>query len=162
MWSQHCQHFASLCAPNSEAPNLREQFDNNFIQAIDAVSALGDTVTIGADENSDVHNSRLAQKLTQWGLFDPILTEHGAQNSTAAYNRNGTRTPMDAPWVTHRVFVNRCGHCTFDDPKAAPSDHRHHFHSGQVSFPPRKITADCLDTKDPRLENAVRTKCAAN
>ena len=99
-------------------------FDRDLINAVNAQLQAGDSVILGIDQNSDTRNSPLSTLLTGLGLSEAILTLHRPASPPATHNRNLSRTPIDAIWVSQNVRVSRAGFSPFDDVNSMRSDHR--------------------------------------
>ena len=67
----------------------------------------------GMDHNEDVRTGPLAVKLQELGMIDSILTLYSASPPPAIFNRNKTRTPIDALWVSPNVGVVQGWYCAF-------------------------------------------------
>ena len=57
-------------------------------------------------------------------MIDSILTLHSTSSPPATFNRNKTRTPFDALWVSPNIGVLRGGYCVFGGVFGMSSDHR--------------------------------------
>lgn len=78
---------------------------------------------MGIDMNEDIRYGSLAKRLKDLNLKDAILSLHSRTNAPATYNRNKTRTPIDALWVSSNLVVERAGYMPIDlSSPAAPSD----------------------------------------
>ena len=75
--------------------------------------AAGDSVILGIDHNDDVRTGELALKLRNLGLINSILSQHSASSPPATFNRNTTRTPINALWNSPNVSVPSGGYCAF-------------------------------------------------
>ena len=62
--------------------------------------------------------------MTGLGLSEAILTLHRPASPPATHNRNLSRTPIDAIWVSPSVRISRAGFLPFDDAHSMRSDHR--------------------------------------
>ena len=78
---------------------------------------------LGMDHNEDVRTGSLGVKLKDLGRADSILTLHSSSSPPATFNRNKTRTPIDALWVSPNVGVLRGGYCAFGGLVGLRSDH---------------------------------------
>ena len=74
----------------------------------------GDNVVLGTDMNEDVRTGKLAKGLKQLGLIDLILSTHSTSSPPATFNRNTTRTPVDAIWGNASLEVISAGYGPFD------------------------------------------------
>ena len=75
---------------------------------------LGDSIVLVIDANDDVTHSRLTQSLSSLGIRYGILFTHPSSSPPAAQNRNQTRTPIDAIYISSNVIVTRAGYAPFD------------------------------------------------
>ena len=65
----------------------------------------GDNIVLGIDMNKDVRTGTLALQLLSLGLSDLVLSTHPSQSPPATFNRNETRTPVDAIWGSRAIDV---------------------------------------------------------
>ena len=79
---------------------------------------------LGIDHNDDIRTGDLALKLKNLSLIDAILSQHSAFSPPATFNRNTTRTPIDALWVSPNVGVLSGGYCAFGSSQGMRSYHR--------------------------------------
>ena len=102
----------------------RCNFDKDLVTHIKAWSELGDSIILGIDANDGVRHSRLTQSLSSLGIHDGILSTHPSSSPPATQNRNKTRKPIDAIYISSNVIVTRAGYAPFDGEKSFDSDHR--------------------------------------
>jgi len=76
------------------------------------------------DYNADVRTGLLGTRLGELGLMDAIFTKHSAQSPPATFNRNTSRTPIDAIWISANVNILRAGYCPFGGSSGMRSDQR--------------------------------------
>jgi len=76
------------------------------------------------DHNEDVRTGPLGEQLKALGLHAAILTLHSTLSPPATFNRNTSRTPIDAIWVSANVDIIRAGYCPFGGSDGMRSDHR--------------------------------------
>ena len=74
----------------------------------------GDNVILGIDMNEDVRTGKLAKRLKELGLIDLILSTHPTLSPPATFNRNTTRTPVDAIWGNTSLEIISAGYGPFD------------------------------------------------
>ena len=121
-WSQHERYYQQH--RNIQAPRVQAIFDHDLVNSIQAWISLGDSIVLGIDANDDVRTSSLTEKLSDIGLRDGILSTHPSMSPPATHNRNITRTPIDAIFVSSNVTITRAGFAPFDGPYSFQSDHR--------------------------------------
>ena len=66
--------------------------------------------------NEDVRTGTFAQQLLSFGLRDLVLSTHSFQSPPMTFNRNETRTPVDAIWGSCAIDVLQAGYGPFDAP----------------------------------------------
>ena len=73
------------------------------------MSAGDRSVILGMDHNDDVRTGELTLQLKGLDLIDSIISQHSASSTPATFNRNTTRIPIDALWVSPNVgaFMGR-------------------------------------------------------
>ena len=122
VWNQHCRFFSDTREdPN---PNPRALFADDLCRSISARLAAGDSVILGLDHNEDVRTGSLGVKFKTMGMIDSILTLHSSLSPPATFNRNKSRTPIDAIWTSPNISVLRGGYCAFGGQVGMRSDHR--------------------------------------
>jgi len=121
---------------------------------------MGDSVVLGADNNSDVRTSALAKDLEDLGIRDAILSLHAPASPPATQNSNTNRVPIDSIWVTPSVEVTRASYCPFDGASTMTSDHRMTWVEmdnssilGKHLPSSHKINASEVKSRDPRARN---------
>ena len=70
----------------------------------------GDNVILGVDMNEDVQTGKLAKRLKEFGLIEFILSIHPSQSPPATFNRNNSRTPVDAIWGNSSLEIISAGY----------------------------------------------------
>ena len=88
-----------------QTPNPRARFGKDHCRSISTRLTAGNSVILGIDHNADVRTGDLPLKLKDLGLIDSILTLHSAASSLGTFNRNTTRTPIDALWASQNAEV---------------------------------------------------------
>ena len=111
-WNQHVRYFSEK---GITSPNPRDIFDIDLIALLQIILANGDNVVLGIDMNEDVQTGKLAKQLKELGLIDLILSTHPLESLPATFNRNTTRTPVDAIWGNSSLEVLWAGCIPFDD-----------------------------------------------
>ena len=122
VWNQHCRFFSDT--RDDPNPNPRALFADDLCRSISARLAAGDSVILGLDHNEDVRTGSLGVKFKDLGMIDSILTLHSSLSPPATFNRNKTRTPIDAIWTSPNISVLRGGYCAFGGRVGMRSDHR--------------------------------------
>ena len=155
VWNQHRRYFRDH--HDIPHPDPHDIFDTDLLAMLSLRLEAGDCVVLGIDHNDDVRTSRLSQGLRSLGLSDAILSLHAPASPPATHNRNTTRTPIDALWVSPSVGITRAGYCPFDGPYGMSSDHRLLWIEvtelsilGKHLPPSMKIPASRLKASDPR------------
>ena len=120
----------------------------------------GDNVILGIDMNEDVRTGILAKWLKKLGLIDLILSTNPSEPPPATFNRNYTRTPVDAIWATSSLEVISARYGPFDGgyPSAWSDGHQllwiivsHHSLLGKhLPITNPTIRMERLKPEDPR------------
>ena len=74
----------------------------------------GDNVVLGIDMNKDAHSGKLAKCLSSLGVRDLIHLTHSSSSPPATFNRNASRTPVDAIWGSCVIDVVCASYGHFD------------------------------------------------
>ena len=122
MWRQHQRYFRDK--QHVADPDPLKLFDRDLVLALEAQLQAGDSIVLGIDQNSDTRQSPLSTLLLAIGLTEAILSTHKPASPPATHNRNLTRTPIDAIWISPAIRVSRAGYSPFDGPQSMKSDHR--------------------------------------
>ena len=122
VWNQQYRYFQA--AENLFSPNPCILFHRDLTAALQVCLGAGDQVIVGIDQNADVRTDGLSFELQALGFREAILTLHTQSSPPATHNRNTTRTPIDAIWVSENVDVLRAGYCPFGGAYGMESDHR--------------------------------------
>ena len=120
-WSQHCRYYQEH--QKRQNPDVKAIFDKDLVTHIKAWLELGDSIILRIDANDDVQHSRLTQSLSSLGIRDGIFSTHSSSSPPATQNRNQTRTPIDAIYVSSNVIFTRAGYSPLDGEKSFDSDH---------------------------------------
>ena len=122
-WNQHVRYFSDQ---GIQSPNPRDIFDDDLIALLRIMLQNGDNVILGIDMNEDVRTGKLAKRLKELGLIDLILSTHPTLSPPATFNRNTTRTPVDAIWGNTSLDIISAGYGPFDGgyPSALSDGHR--------------------------------------
>ena len=158
VWSQHFRYIKK--EKQIHDPNPIRQFDSDLLAEIKKWKQMGDNLIIGIDMNADVRTCTLSIILQANQLRNAILTSHPLQSPPATYDKNTSRTPIDAIWVTPNIDITRAGFTPFEGGSpSAPSDgHRMlWFEVDNFSFLGKHIptstpslTASRVKSNDPR------------
>jgi hypothetical protein len=110
--------------------------------------------------NEDVRDCNLSKVFQENELQNAILTSHPSESPPATFNRNHSRTPIDAIWVTPNLDITRAGFMPFDGgSQLAPSDgHRmlwievdnYSFLGKHIPITTSPLTASRVKSNNPR------------
>ena len=121
VWTQHCRYMRA--ANQVSSPDPIQQFDIDLTAEIQKWKLMGDNIIIGIDMNEDVRDCNLSKVLQENDFRNAILTAHPSESPPATFNRNRSRIPIDAIWVTPNLDITRAGFMPFDGGSpSAPSD----------------------------------------
>lgn len=120
-WNQQCQFFSDT--RDDPSPNPRALCAEDPCGSISTRMTAGDSVILGIDRKEDIITDALALKVKDLGLIDSILSLHSASSPPVTFNRNTTRTPINALWVSPNIGVLREGYCSFGGSHGMRSDH---------------------------------------
>ena len=119
-----------------------------------------DNVILGIDMNEDVRTGKLAKRLKELGLIDLILSTHPTLSPPATFNRNNTRTLVDAIWgnISLEVITAGCGPFDGGYPSALSDGHRflwimvsnHSLLGKHLPITNPKLRIELLKLEDPR------------
>ena len=105
-WNQHVCYFTDK---GHLAPNPRNIFDDDLIIFLQRTLLKGDNVVLGIYINEEVRSGNLAKQSKGLGLIDLVLSTHPSESPPATFNRNKSRTPIDAIWGTPSIKVTGTG-----------------------------------------------------
>ena len=158
VWSQHYRYIKK--EKQIHDPNPIRQFDSDLLTEIQNWKQMGDNLIIGIDMNADVRTCTLSKILQANQLQNAILTSHPSQSPPATYDKNTSRTPIDAIWVTPNIDITRAGFTPFEGGSpSAPSDgHRmlwievdnFSFLGKHIPTSTPSLTASRVKSNDPR------------
>ena len=110
-WNQHVRYFSDK---GTQSLNPRDIFNDDLIALLWIMLQNGDNVVLGIDMNEDLRTGKLAKRLKELGLIDLILSTHSISLPPATFNRNTTRTPVDAIWGNAPLKVISTGYGPFN------------------------------------------------
>jgi hypothetical protein len=105
VWSQQCRYMRSV--QQVASPDPLSQFDIDLTAEIQKWKEKGDNIIIGIDMNEDVRDCNLSKAFQENELRNAILTSHPSESPPATFNRNRSRTPIDAIWVTPNLDITQ-------------------------------------------------------
>jgi hypothetical protein len=121
VWTQQCRYMRSVQQVASPDPII--QFDIRLVAEIQRWKEMGDNIIVGIDMNEDVIDCNLSKAFRENELRNAIFTSHLSESASDTFNRNPSRTPIDAIWVTPNLDITRAGFMPFDGgSQSAPSD----------------------------------------
>ena len=145
---------------NNSDPDPRALFDTHLLAEVSTRLTAGDAVLLGVDNNADVRTSSLAIGLLDLGFRDAVLSAHSPASPPATHNRNQSRTPIDAIWISPTIEVSRTGYCPFDGIHGMDSDHRLLWVEldntsilGKYLPPTHPVLSSRVKSSDPRSRN---------
>ena len=158
VWNQQRRYFQDHM--NNSDPDPRALFDTHLLAEVSTRLTAGDAVLLGVDNNADVRTSSLAIGLLDLGFRDAVLSAHSPASPPATHNRNQSRTPIDAIWISPTIEVSRTGYCPFDGIHGMDSDHRLLWVEldntsilGKYLPPTHPVLSSRVKSSDPRSRN---------
>ena len=110
-WNQHVRYFSDK---GIQSLNPRDIFNHDLTALLRIMLRNGDNVILGIDMNEDVRTGKLGKGLKELGLIELILSTHPSLSNPATFNRNNSRTPVDAIWGNSSLEVISAGYGPFD------------------------------------------------
>ena len=102
--AQHINYFRTK--KNMINPDPIKIFDDDLCREIEKWTEQGDNIVLGIYMNDDVKSSQLARRLKSvFNLKDGILSTHSSLSSPATFNRNKSRTAIDAIFVSQHLEI---------------------------------------------------------
>ena len=157
-----------LSGKNIKDPDPRKIFDDDICEDIKEWMDLGDNIVIGIGMNDDVRSSTFARRLEQLDLREAVLSSHPNASPLATFNRNKSRIPIDAIFVSPAVKIVKARYMPFDGKSpSAPSDgHRmlwveiscSSILGKDVPFSTHPIDSNFGNASDPRVRKSLSIK----
>ena len=122
VWSQQERYFKEH--EDIESPDVHTLFIRDLCKFLGELRDAGNHVVLGMDANDDIRDGTVTKALSEVGIFEAVVSNHGGESVPATCATNKQRKPIDSIWTSPGLTVLKCGFLPFHEIYGFNSDHR--------------------------------------